>query len=1227
MKKGVILLVAVILIFGIIGVAYAHDSNGGSSFSSDSSSSESSSDSTSDSSSSDSTSSDSDSDTSSSDSSESSEPSSDSSFSDSEILKDSDKKIGEDSAQEKESEELQTFIDENRDKIQIIPSDIEIKIKEDRRIKQKIKLRDIEAISNLRLNQEKDTEKINAKLSNGINAEVKIMPNTASRIALAKLKSQNRTLELKEVGEGDYLNVIYVSEADKTTKFLGLFKIKYKLKVEIDAQTGKIIKLHKPWWNFLATKDLEESEIKNMTLQLIKPIQDIIILKNTEELLDLDEYFLNAESYSVSEIENISLILDKSVLILTPEANYTGTTFATITAYKEDEILETLFNIIISEENLSVQTIQYPAILGEKVKWKKIIKAEKQKMKINLPKQSEDITLFKFDKNEQIIGEEKIIGDFVEIETNKNVEFYEIEYYTPEPYFIEESIVKARKKITIVSPENVHYTDVLVFDYLPMEVKSEIIKLYLITEKGREEIKIDKYDLNENGLVDYIEWIVPSLNNETYELIIEIVGAEHLDSDRNFISDIYNEVYELDNIWSEVIPSEDYIRVTFKTELDNTRDIKLYPRVISGTPRIEVYEVNGTEIIAEFTSINSNTYNQVLLTNLQGTQDTFDLRIVGGSLEIDHIIDPAVTLNSPLDNTYSNNPIQIFNCSATDEINLANITLYGSWSGGWHANETNDVTGISNSTTFTKTLSDGSYIWNCMVYDNDTNLAWFISNYTLTIDTIFPQVSISFPQNITYNADVFELNYTYAETNPDSCWWSNNSGIWNSTPQTCGTNWTGLTSNEGSNTWAVYINDTTGNTNSTSITFFKDTVAPVITIDSPANTSYNTKTIDLNVSADETIETWWYSNNSGINNNTFTPNQTYTWEEGSNTIHVWANDSLGNEGTKSVTFFIDSIYPLIDYGTGISDDDANLSQSNIYVNVSVTETNEDTITFLLYNSTGQVNSTSYSDGTRTINWTGLNDGDYTYNVAVNDTLGNSNATSTKTIILDITSPIVSFSCSSTSVYIRDVIICSCSGTDVTSGVQTTSHTSNPSTSDIGTYSTSCTITDYASNSASSSIDYLVKSHGGGYPNYQVSSQNLFEGYTKIMSKNWKMNFKINDDTHTLLIDDVDDDGISITLFSNTQKAILNIGEEKKFELTEDNYYDLLVRLNSIKNSLANLTIQLIHEEVLEDVVEKEIVENEELFEEEKNLTWLWVVVIIIVLIYIGMKYKFKKIRK
>lgn len=86
-------------------------------------------------------------------------------------------------------------------------------------------------------------------LSNGRNAEIKIMPETASATAIERLGELNFTVQLKEVGND---KVAYELTGNKQGKFLGIFKIIAKVQAQVDAETGKV-KVIKPWWSFLAS--------------------------------------------------------------------------------------------------------------------------------------------------------------------------------------------------------------------------------------------------------------------------------------------------------------------------------------------------------------------------------------------------------------------------------------------------------------------------------------------------------------------------------------------------------------------------------------------------------------------------------------------------------------------------------------------------------------------------------------------------------------------------------------------------------------------------------------------------------------------------------------------------------------------------------------------------------------------------------------------------------------
>ena len=79
------------------------------------------------------------------------------------------------------------------------------------------------------------------------------------------------------------------------------------------------------------------------------------------------------------------------------------------------------------------------------------------------------------------------------------------------------------------------------------------------------------------------------------------------------------------------------------------------------------------------------------------------------------------------------------------------------------------------------------------------------SKLNITIkDTTLPLVNILYPSNTNYNIEINQLNYSYYDINSGYCWYSTNNGQTNSSAFSAGTNFTNLTSVDGSNTWIVY---------------------------------------------------------------------------------------------------------------------------------------------------------------------------------------------------------------------------------------------------------------------------------------------------------------------------------------------------------------------------------------------------------------------------------------
>ena len=372
-----------------------------------------------------------------------------------------------------------------------------------------------------------------------------------------------------------------------------------------------------------------------------------------DETCKLEKFSLNKSSYTIKvEISNAKLNLEKVFYKLKPLALENITLEENVTNLTEAKI----------------QTIQGQAVIGQPVKWTERIKFQNQNanFSVKIPKEAESVMTYKIENNEKLditneieikkgkteklkeqkkgtiasqsLEESGLKKDYKEVVINAEAEEVEIEYYTPAPESFEKEISKSKKQIVISGLDEIHYENVLAYTDIK-ESALLSIKLYWLVNGTKQLVENITYlDTNNNSLIDRIEWIVPHLSNQTYELIL-ITKAEHLDENRNIIEDVYDLVKDKDYNYSE-IPAGHYLRVVFEKKLTNSEDITIYARSNSSA-RIEVYEIDSSEKIADFGTISEENWYKVYLTNLQEEQDTFDLKVVDGSVEFDYVVDPA----------------------------------------------------------------------------------------------------------------------------------------------------------------------------------------------------------------------------------------------------------------------------------------------------------------------------------------------------------------------------------------------------------------------------------------------------------------------------------------------------------------------------------------------------------------------------------------------------------
>lgn len=193
-------------------------------------------------------------------------------------------------------------------------------------------------------------------------------------------------------------------------------------------------------------------------------------------------------------------------------------------------------------------------------------------------------------------------------------------------------------------------------------------------------------------------------------------------------------------------------------------------------------------------------------------------------------------------------------------------------------------------------------------------------NYPIWYDS--PDIKINSP----LPSEIFEttappFNVNIKDPNLESMWYTLNNGIQKvlfTTNESINQGlWDALS--DGPNVINFYANDTSGNLNSSSVTVIRDTGAPNIKINDPSlNDVFAHTAPAFNVEiSDFLLNTTWYTIDGGLNNYTFTSNEpinTNAWNdalEGLVDITFYANDTLSNENSTTVSVYKDTLLPDI----------------------------------------------------------------------------------------------------------------------------------------------------------------------------------------------------------------------------------------------------------------------------------------------------------------------------
>jgi len=141
---------------------------------------------------------------------------------------------------------------------------------------------------------------------------------------------------------------------------------------------------------------------------------------------------------------------------------------------------------------------------------------------------SGEIVINNKDKKEEPKDEKNITESLEEekltIEIDGPVKEVDVTFEIPGPVAYEKNLSENRKEVIVSSDYG--FVNVTAYTKLPKEVPNNQIRVYWVNENRLKIGNLTYYDYDNDSLIDEVEWIVPHLSNQTFEVSIEILNVQ-----------------------------------------------------------------------------------------------------------------------------------------------------------------------------------------------------------------------------------------------------------------------------------------------------------------------------------------------------------------------------------------------------------------------------------------------------------------------------------------------------------------------------------------------------------------------------------------------------------------------------------------------------------------------------------------------------------------------------
>jgi len=187
---------------------------------------------------------------------------------------------------------------------------------------------------------------------------------------------------------------------------------------------------------------------------------------------------------------------------------------------------------------------------------------------------------------------------------------------------------------------------------------------------------------------------------------------------------------------------------------------------------------------------------------------------------------PAIELHKPQNNDWLDyNENILFNFTSSDSDGIDTCKLYSNWTGDWKVNETFDSVTSGTTVETKKNISDSkNNIWNVWCNDTIGNSGFALENYTFSVDTIKPNISIDYIIT-TEDSQTISFNTTSNDKNLKECYYSiydsdgNIDGLNSNVTFTCNQEGSATVTDYGNYTLVTWVEDMASNTDKDNLNF------------------------------------------------------------------------------------------------------------------------------------------------------------------------------------------------------------------------------------------------------------------------------------------------------------------------------------------------------------------------------------------------------------------------